>query len=151
MKIITIVLLVFICFLPSDTKAQVFKCKDKQNEIVYSSKPCDIKSQTNMKNSIKQKNSRDPQETNSPVGSWFIEGKPIMVATIASCGSFQMTDIKGHSMRGSWQKNTKGAFKVNAAFMGVDMFIKMKYDVGSDTLFLSKPGFVNSFSEYKRR
>jgi hypothetical protein len=85
------------------------------------------------------------------VGSWFNKDKPRMTANLSSGGNFRMTDHTGTAIQGTWQKNKNGAYSLDASFQGFDMFLKMKYDAETDTLCLSKPGFVDTLMAYQRK
>ena len=74
-----------------------------------------------------------------------------MTANLSSGGSFRMNDHTGTAIQETWQKNRSGAYSLDASFQGFDMFLKMKYDVESDTLRFNKPGFVDTLLEYQRK
>lgn len=136
-----------------ELKAQVYKCKDNNNKIVYSSTKCKADTQTSIKNNIKSSSTGTDtrQLKGSPVGSWFNKDKPLMTANLSSGGGFRMTDHTGTAIQGTWQQNKSGAYSLDASFQGFDMFLKMKYDAETDTLRLSKPGFVDTLLAYERK
>jgi hypothetical protein len=151
MKAVLTTMCLAICLTSTALKAQVYKCKDNNNKIVYSSTKCKADTQISIKNKIKSSSTDTEQSKGSPVGYWFNEDKPLMTANLASGGSFRMTDHTGTAIQGTWQRNKSGAYSLDASFQGFDMFLKMKYDIKSDTLRLSKPGFVNTLQEYQRK
>jgi len=151
MKTVLTIICVAISLASMELKAQVYKCKDNNNKIVYSSTKCKADTQTSIKNNIKSSSTESEQSKGSPVGSWFNKDKPLMTANLSSGGSFRMTDHTGTAIQGTWQKGKSGAYSLDASFQGFDMFLKMKYDAETDTLRLSKPGFVDTLLAYERK
>lgn len=151
MKTVMTIICVAISLASMELKAQVYKCKDNNNKIVYSSTKCKADTQTSIKNNIKSSSTESEQSKGSPVGSWFNKDKPLMTANLSSGGGFRMTDHTGTAIQGTWQKNKSGAYSLDASFQGFDMFLKMKYDAETDTLRLSKPGFVDTLLAYERK
>jgi hypothetical protein len=152
METVLTIIFVAVSLLSIESRAQVYKCKDKHNKIVYSSSKCKADTQTSVQNNIKSSSTAATKQLKgSPVGSWFIKNKPIMTANLSSGGRFRMTDHTGTALQGTWRKDGNDAYTLDASFQGIDMFLKMKYDAESDTLRLSKPGFVNTLLEYERK
>ncbi len=150
MKYLLTTLVLFYAVNPSLVAAKVYKCKDQSGKTTYKSQPCDAKSQVELKTKIKSEQSGDTQASDSPIGRWINEKKTKMTASLSSGGSFSMTDHEGTPLQGKWSGST-GNYKIKASFQGIDMGIKMRYNVNTDTLLLSKPGFASSMVEYKRR
>jgi hypothetical protein len=149
-KTLIIATLITLYFVPLALEAKVYKCKNENGKVVYSSKKCDVKSQTQMKSPVKSTEANASLIPDSPVGSWVNEKNAKMTASISSSGGFQMTDFTGVSISGSWAKDDKGKYSLDASFQGLDMGLRMKYSVAADELFLSKPGFVGTLVKYKR-
>ena len=137
-------------FLSLPLSAAVFKCKAENGKVTYQAAPCPgnvesseikIQKSTTSESSVTKKSS-------DPSGRWA--NAKGMTANLSVTGSFQMTDISGAALTGSWSENN-GAYRVSAKFQGEDFPVNMKYEIESDTLFLSKPGMPNTLVKYERR
>ncbi len=152
MNIIYYSSLTYLLFFSSVTLADIFKCKDEKGKLSYQSEPCaDTDSSSFVKIEASSKindNSKQSLKATGPSGRWL--NKTNMTANLSQSGLFQMTDISGGILTGSWKVSENGNYSVSAKYNGVSIPVKMEYDNANDILFLSKPGSPDSLLKYNR-
>lgn len=137
----------------SFANASLYKCQNAEGKVVYQATACDENDVGSvLKTAPTEKIKISEDEKGQPIGSWVSPKNNKIRASLSAYGSFEMSDHQGNKLRGKWKVDKSGEYKVyNTRFQGIDMPVNIKYEAETDTLFLSKPGFSNSFYTYKRQ
>jgi hypothetical protein len=142
-------------FMSSFAYSGVYKCEGVDGKVAYQSHPCAKEDKTSVikitsSNSTDHKQSKVSAKT-EPSGQWVNPKNRNFKASISKSGGFEMTDISGEKLKGTWKTEGDGKYAVKATFQGMSFPVNMKYEVATDILLLSKPGFPNSFTRYQRQ
>ena len=138
--------------------AGVFKCKDASGKVVYQPNPCkaeessaEIVRSKKEKTSDKGQHSRSKSSGNGPEGQWVNSRNSNLRASISRSGAFEMTDYQGDRLTGRWKANGSNSYTIDASWEGISFPVNMRYNAGSDSLQLSKPGLPGSYNTYQRQ
>lgn len=152
MKILRFNILLISLFASLCANAAVYKCENENGKVSYQATPCaknEASSEVKISSSAASNNEPStPNKGSDPSGNWV--NPKGLTTNLSSMGGFQMTDISGGTLSGTWI-NKNGTYTVSAKFHGETFPVNMKYDSESDSLHLSKPGMPNTLVKYQRR
>ena len=140
--------------MPAMTKSLVYKCVGTDGVVTYQDQSCG-QGETSEQFKIMSRISSSSGNTagvarTQPSGNWVGTRDTRLKAYLTSGGSFRMTDHTGASLMGTWKKKDKN-YTVDAKFQGTSFPVNMRYQASTDTLYLSKPGFLSVMKEYRRQ
>lgn len=159
MKMKTIISLILLSSIPTMSMAAIYKCEDENRKLSYQSQPCDASERTTVIESEEKSTQRAARAaakaavlqaiiSKEPSGLWANPSNYRLKARLSKSGTFEMIDATGEKIATQWHASVDGTYIVDRTAYGV---IKMKYDVLSDTLYLTQPGNPSQFVTYERR